>query len=96
MANDSQMGTVNDFGIMSDALLYTQQFRPATYLEASDLCHWACNTHSIVKQSGVFNYMGVRIRVPTEPHITNWRSVCGNYNDQLGLDYLVVWLPSLC
>ena len=38
VANDPQMGTVNDFGFMSDALLFTPLFRLATYLEASNLC----------------------------------------------------------
>ena len=50
---------------------------------------------SIVKGSVVFNYMGPRIRVPTELNINNWRSVCGNYNGQLILDYLEFEFP-LC
>ena len=95
VANDPQMGTVNDFGFMSDALLYTPLFRPAIYLEASNLCDWACNAHSIVKESDVLSYMGARIRVPTELNINNWRSVSGNYNDQLILDYLEYGFP-LC
>ena len=95
MNNDPHMGSVNDFGFMADALLYTPLFRPATVVEAKDLCDWACRAHSMVKQSGVFNYRGARIRVPTELNINNWRSVCANYNDQLILDYLEFGFP-LC
>ena len=70
-------------------------FCTATDLEANNLCDWACDAHSIVKESGVFNYMGPRIRVPTELNINNWRSVCGNYSDRLILDYLEFGFP-LC
>ena len=88
------MDAMDDFGFMSDALLYTSFFQPATDSQANNLCEWACtlhsfglpqiyrlityvNAHDIVKESGVFNYMGPRIRVPTELNISNWRSVCG-------------------
>ena len=40
-----QMDAVNDFGFMSDALLYTPLFRPATCLEANNLCDWAGNVY---------------------------------------------------
>ena len=95
VSNGLQMGTVNDFGFMTDALLYTPLFRPATVLEARDLCDWACSAHSIVKESGVFNCRRTRTRVPTELNINNWRLVCANYNDQLILDYLEFGFP-LC
>ena len=95
MTNDPHISSVNDFGFMADALLYTPLFRPATVLEIKDLCDWACSAHSIVKESGVFNYRSARIRVPTELNINNWRSVCANYNDQLILDYLEFGFP-LC
>ena len=41
------------------------------------------------------NYKQARIKVPTELNIENWRALCGNYSDQLLLDYLEHGFP-LC
>ena len=41
------------------------------------------------------NYKRSRITVPTELNIKNWRSLCGNYEDQVLLDYLEFGFP-LC
>ena len=42
-----------------------------------------------------FNYLGARIKVPTELNISNWRALCVNYEDQVLLDYLEYGFP-LC
>ena len=86
---------VNDFGFIAESIPRNPLFRPAREIKAETLKQWACKAHVMVRNSGCYNYMGERIRVPTELNIYNWRSLCGNYNDQLLLNYLEFGFP-LC
>ena len=70
-------------------------FRPGKVLKCENLVQWACETHSIVAARGLPNYQYSRIKVPTELKIDNWRALCGNYKDQVLLDYLEYRFP-LC
>ena len=87
--------TPNDFGFIIKSPLITPLFRPSTQMDCIDIKRWACDAHIIVKQTGQPNYASARIQVPTELNIANWRKLCGNYRDQLLLDYLEFGFP-LC
>ena len=83
------------FGFITRSPLVTPLFKPITHLDCTDFKQLACDAHSIVKHSGQPNYISARIQVPTELNIANWRAICGNYKDQLLLDYLEFGFP-LC
>ena len=85
--------TPNDFGFIIKSPLITPLFRPSTQMDCIDIKQWACDAHIIVKQTGQPNYASARIQVPTELNIANWRKLCGNYRDQLLLDYLEFGFP---
>ena len=87
--------TSTRFGFITRSPLPTPLFKPATQLDCRDFKQWACDAHSSVKNSGQPNYISARIQVPTELNIANWRAICGNYKDQLLLDYLEFGFP-LC
>ena len=70
-------------------------FKPGRTLPTKDLKAWAIEAHQLVRQSNCPNYEQARVRVPTELNINNWRQLCGNYHDQLLLDYLEFGFP-LC
>ena len=87
--------TDKDFGFMAKSTLHVPLFQPARDIECTDLRKWAWDAHTIVKRMGCPNYLSARIRVPKELNIASWRSLCGNYKDQLLLNYLEFGFP-LC
>ena len=86
---------ITDFGFMCDLTPPVPLFRPGKVLKCKNLVQWAYEAHSIVAASGLPNYQCSRIKVPTELKINNWRALCGNYKDQVLLDYLEYGFP-LC
>ena len=64
-------------------------------LDCDNLIQWACEAHTIVAATKCPNYRVARIKVPTELNIDNWRALCGNFHDQILLDYLEYGFP-LC
>ena len=85
----------NGFGYIATNSIRVPLFKPGRTLPSKDLQAWAIKAHQLVRQSNCPNYKQARIRVPSELNINNWRQLCGNYHDQLLLDYLEFGFP-LC
>ena len=85
----------NNFGFMPHTSIPTPLFLPSQVIESDTLIDWAFKAHQMVATTNCPNYRGARIRVPNELNINNWRALCGNYEDQLLLDYLEFGFP-LC
>ena len=64
-------------------------------IESVNVTEWAFLAHEKAIQYNCPNYSSARIKVPTELKIDNWRSLCGNYVDQVLLDCLEYRFP-LC
>ena len=94
--NENQTCIVNKVNVfMCEFNTPVPLFRPGKVLKCENLVQWACEAHSIVAASGLPNYQYSRIKVSTELKIANWRALCGNYKDQVLLDYLEYSFP-LC
>ena len=78
----------NGFGFIATNLIPVPLFTPSLTIPTRDLKAWAIQAHKLVCQFNCPNYRYARVRVPTELNINNWRQLCGNYHDQLLLDYL--------
>ena len=85
----------NDFGFRCEIYPSPPLFSPGRVLDCDNLIQWACEAHTIVAATKCPNYRVARIKVPTELNIGNWRAICGNFQDQILLDYLEYGFP-LC
>ena len=85
----------NGFGYIATNSIPVPLFKPGRTLPSKDLRAWAITAHQLVRLSNCPNYKHARICVPSELNINNWRQLCGNYHDQLLLDYLEFGFP-LC
>ena len=85
----------NDFGFRCEVYPPPPLFSPGRVLDCDNLIQWVCEAHTIVSATKRPNYQVARIKVPTELNIDNWRALCGNFQDQILLDYLEYGFP-LC
>ena len=62
-------------------------------LEAESMQDWVVQAHKFVKKEGLPNYLGARIKVPSQLNLRNWRRFLHDYNLKIICEYLEFGFP---
>ena len=60
----------------------------SSIIHGSGFTHYFCNSHRIVSQTGLPNYVGARLPVPSQLDVPMWRHLLQDYDDFVVCDFL--------
>ena len=84
---------VREFGFLPLEIIHMKVEHDNGILQEPDMCTWIRKAQKQVENSGVCNYQGVRIPVPSGLKIYNWRNYLKHYDFQILSEYLHFGFP---